>query len=1003
MGSLAETTPQESRPSQRGSGPKRVTRAAAAAACFGIVLTCVVFLYLRSGEQLYFQSQFQHSSEASSQLVKDRLESSLLMAVAIQGFLESQEPSTRESFAAFVTPLVGRCAEAKAVEWIPAVSDPERNAFELNWRRSSDPGFRIYERDQNGNDRAARGRPVYYPVLWAVPLRTNEKAIGFDLGSNPARLAALERARDTGRPSVTERIKLVQEVGADFGVLLALPVYRRGASTRTVEDRRASLRGFALVVFDANEIQETTTGHLAPTGLDSVLLDLSAPEESRELSFRHSQLQLRSPWKKWLFLGQPPRSLDKFPYGGRSWAVESLATDGYLERNYDVLYWLVLPAGIFLTLVVSRYLRLFLLQRHRLETAVAEQTASLRLHAAAFKAAANAIVITDASGNILSCNPAFTQLTGYAEGEVLGKNPSILKSGKQNPDMYQALWQTILSGGVWQGELVNKRKDGSLYTEEMTITPVRLDGGEITHFIAIKVDVTENRQALAELRASEERYRTLFEHNLAGVFRASPQKLIDCNDAMCRMLAYSRQEMGAIDLPSLFCDSAVRDAGVKQVLETGKLTNFEVDLRRKDGTVITALVNLNLLREESESSPIIAGALLDISEVRKLQEQLQQAQKLEAIGKLAGGIAHDFNNLLMIINSYGEIAMEKLEAQSPLRGPIGQVCNAAGRGAALTRQLLAFSRRQMMTPVPTRLDLVVSNLKEMLKRLIGEDIGLDVSSAEDLWWAKVDPSQFEQVVLNLAVNARDAMPHGGKLLLQTSNCVLEDAFVKAHPGSVAGQYVALKVSDTGCGMSREVQSRIFEPFYTTKGPGHGTGLGLSTVYGIVKQSAGYITVESEPDAGAIFWIYLPRSAEHAAAGTFEPLAIAVSRAVTVLLVEDESATKEAIADYLGHHGFRIIPASSAEEALRVAEDMRAGTIEVLLTDLVMPGMSGVELASRFQARHPKAKVLFMSGYTDEALWRTGMTLPEITVLSKPFRLADLASKLRGLLSTLGKD
>ena len=1003
MGLQIEASSQQSNRAQRGQKPDRLTRAVVAVAIFGLALTWLIFVYFRSAERLYFASQFQHSSGARSELVRDRLESNLLMVVAIQGFLESQGEWTPDSFSTFVTPLVSRCAEAKAVEWIPAVSGQERGAFERNWRHSTDPGFRIYERDPNGKDQIASQRPMYYPVLLAVPLKTNEKAIGFDLGSNPARLAALERARDTGQPSVTERIRLVQEVGTNFGVLLALPVYRHGVSRETLQGRRASLRGFALVVFDADKIQEATIGRLAATGLDSRLLDLSAPEESRELSFRRSGLQSTSSWKRWLFPGEPPRSLDRFPYGGRDWAVESAATDAYVARNYHVLYWLVLPAGIFLTILVSRYVHLILLQRQGLETAVAEQTASLRLQAAALRAAANAIVITDSSGNILSCNPAFMQLTGYAEGEVLGKKPSILKSGTQDPSVYGVLWNTILSGGVWAGEVINKRKDGSLYTEEMTITPVRLDGGAITHFIAIKVDVTERREALAELRASEERYRALFEHNLSGVFRASQQKLIDCNDAMCRMLGYSRKELDALDLPSLFGDAAVRDAAMKAVLETGKLTNFEAELRRKDGTIITALVNLNLLREESGASPIITGAMLDISEVRKLQEQLMQLQKLEAIGKLAGGIAHDFNNLLMIINSYGEIVLEKLEGQSPLRSPMQQICNAADRGAALTRQLLAFSRKQVMKPVPIRLDTVLSNLKEILKRLIGEDIGLEVVSYEPLWWAKVDPSQFEQVVLNLAVNARDAMPHGGKLLLQTSNCDLSDAFVKAHPGSVAGQYVMLEVSDTGCGMSRELQSRIFEPFYTTKGPGKGTGLGLSTVYGIVKQSGGYIAVESEPGDGTTFCIYFPRTAEPPVARTDEHAAVAVSRAVTVLLVEDEDATKEAIADYLGHHGIHIVPASSAEEALRVSDEMQAGAIEVLLTDIVMPGMSGIDLASRFQVRHPSAKVLFMSGYTDEAISRSGMRLPEVPVVSKPFRLADLARRLRGLLATPGQN
>jgi len=964
----------------------------------GLIITALLFCYLRSSEEKHFESRFKHSAQDSSELIKERLGSSLLLADAVRGFLESQSVPSPDSFSAYTAPLVARCPEVKAVEWIPAVPVERLDDFEREWRRTIGPAFRTYQRSSSGEDQPVARRPVYYPVLLAVPLKTNEKAIGFDLGSTPSRLATLNRARDTGLPSVTERVKLVQEDGTHFGFLLALPVYRQAAPKATVDERRLALRGFALAVFNADQVLGSTVGRMAPTGIDSRLLDLSAPEESSELSFDRSRQRSSNRWKRYLLPELQLRSLDKFSFAGREWAIELIATDDYVARNYAVLFWLVLPAGIAITLLLSRYLSVILRRRQTLEAAVAEQTASLRLYAAALETAANAIVITDATGKILWVNPAFTDLTGYAEEEAAGKTPRLLKSGQQDTDFYGALWQTITSGRVWEGELVNRRKDGSQYVEEMTIAPVRLDGGEITHFIAIKVDATERRQALAALRASEERYRTMFENNLAGVFHASPRRLLDCNEALCQMLGYNREELAALDLRCLYCDPAASSRGLKTVLRTGKLTNYGVDLKRKDGTTMTVLANLNLLREEAGTAPVIAGVVLDISEVRKLQQQLLQSQKLEAIGKLSGGIAHDFNNILMIINCYCEMVLGRLDAESSLGRQVEKIRDAGARAAALTRQLLAFSRKQPMAPVPLQLDAVLSRLKEMLKRLIGEDVSLEIASTDGLWLAKVDPSQIEQVVFNLVVNARDAMPDGGKLLIQTANCELSDAFAKVNPGASAGQYVVLSVSDTGCGMTQEVQSRIFEPFFTTKGPGKGTGLGLSTVYGIVRQSGGHITVESKPDAGATFCIYLPRATDSAETVVVHRSAGAAPEAMTVLLVEDEGPTREAISDYLSHHGFRVLPASNAQEALRVCDARNAGSIDVLLTDVVMPGMSGIDLAAIFHESHPNARILFMSGYTDDTLSRSGVKTHEFTVLTKPFHLDDLALKLRGLMS-----
>jgi PAS domain S-box-containing protein len=597
----------------------------------------------------------------------------------------------------------------------------------------------------------------------------------------------------------------------------------------------------------------------------------------------------------------------------------------------------------------------------------------------------------------LEVNDAAISHYGYSYEEFLQMTITDIRSPEDIPEVLANVGKRD-DGYDFTGTFRHRKKDGSIILAEVSRYAFVQNGRRVR--LVLANDVTERRRAEDGLRASEQRYRALFENNLAAVFRVSePGRLLDCNEAACQMLGYSREELLALDLRMLYCDLAVREAGKKLLYASGKLSNYKVDLRRKDGTVVSVLTNLTLLHEEAGKAPVIAGVMLDVTEVGKLQEQLLQSQKLEAIGKLTGGIAHDFNNILMIINSYSEIVLDKVEAQSPLRRPLEQIRTAAARAASLTRQLLAFSRKQVMAPVVLNLAGVLSDLKEMLKRLIGEDIALEIVAPESLWLTKADVSQIQQVIFNLAVNARDAMPNGGKLVLRAANAELGEEFVNAHAWGSVGQYVVLAVSDTGFGMSPEIQSRIFEPFFTTKEPGQGTGLGLSTVYGIVKQSGGYITVESEPGGGTTFYIYLPRVMEVRVPRTEEQAEVAGTLRATILLVEDEDATREAITDYLEQNAFQVVGVASAEEALRTCERLPAGRIDVLLTDVVMPGMSGIDLASKLRSQLSEIKVIFISGYTDDVLVRSGINPAQITLLSKPFRLSDLVSKLQEVLTS----
>ncbi len=392
----------------------------------------------------------------------------------------------------------------------------------------------------------------------------------------------------------------------------------------------------------------------------------------------------------------------------------------------------------------------------------------------------------------------------------------------------------------------------------------------------------------------------------------------------------------------------------------------------------------------------------DVTERRALEQQLQQSQKMEAVGRLAGGVAHDFNNLLMVISGYSEFLLDRLGPEPVLRAPAQEIASAAARATSLTRQLLAFSRKQMLAPKILDLNGVVSENLKMLTRMIGEDIDLVMVPGADLGSVHADAGQIEQVVMNLAVNARDAMPSGGKLTIETRNISLDEEYARFHAPLRPGNYVMLAISDTGAGMDSETQSHIFGPFFTTKGT-KGTGLGLSTVYGIVKQSGGYIWVYSELGRGTIFKIHLPRVADTietpaqaavSAEGTeFEP------GTETILLVEDEGNLRYLARQFLEKQGYRVLEAADGAEAVHIAVSHQ-GVIHLLLTDVIMPGMNGRELAQRISEIRPNAKVLYMSGYTENVIGRNGTLDAGVRLLQKPFTLRELKSKVREVLDSV---
>ncbi len=493
---------------------------------------------------------------------------------------------------------------------------------------------------------------------------------------------------------------------------------------------------------------------------------------------------------------------------------------------------------------------------------------------AAIEQAGDAIVITDAQGTMQYVNPAFERTSGYTSEEVVGLNPRILKSGGQDETFYRNLWDTISGGKIWSGTMVNKGKDGKLYTEETTISPIRDHSNRIVNYVAVQRDITEHLHLTA---------------------------------------------------------------------------------------------------------------------------QLQQAQKMEAVGLLAGGVAHDYNNMLSVILGYTELALGKVDKAESLHTDLEQIYKAAMRSTEITRQLLTFARKQLINPVVLNLNHNVQSMLKMLERLIGEDITLVWYPEIGLNPIKMDPTQIDQLLANLCVNARDAIADVGMVIIETKNIVIDAAYCAHNVGFVAGEYALLSVSDDGCGMDKETLAHIFEPFFTTKDMGRGTGLGLSTVYGIVKQNNGFINVYSEPGHGTTFKIYLPWCAGQTVEVQDENIEeIPLSYGETVLVVEDEPLLLKLNEKMLEKLGYRVLTAGAPSEAINLAK-VHAGEIRLLITDVVMPEMNGRDLGERLHSLYPDMKILFMSGYTATVIAHRGVLDEGLNFIQKPFSFKGLGIKVRDLL------
>jgi two-component system cell cycle sensor histidine kinase/response regulator CckA len=642
-------------------------------------------------------------------------------------------------------------------------------------------------------------------------------------------------------------------------------------------------------------------------------------------------------------------------------------------------------------------------ERKQAEEALRESEERFRF---AFENANTGVCLVDLEGNLIRVNSKMCEIFGYTREELERMTVNDIAHPEdidKSPEFIQKTLQGEIDRGTFEKRYFHKK--GHVVTCEVSSSLVRNAEGSPLYFISHIHDITERKKAEELLQKEREISLSILENAPYGVALIDKGgAYIYTNPEFTNITGYTLQDVptGKDWFQKAFPDPKDRERMIevwKEDRSKGNMINREFSINSKDGKINEIDIRSTFLRD---GRAVIV--LHDITEKRRaeeemksLQEQLRQSQKMEAIGRLAGGIAHDFNNLLTIIKGYSQLSLIELSEDNPLKRNIEHIHTATDRAADLVRQLLAFSRRQILEMKVLDLNTTLANLHNMLRRLIGEDIELTTVLAEDLGRVKTDLGWIEQAIMNLVVNARDAMPSGGKLTIETRNADLDEAYVGGHVGVKPGRYVMLSVSDTGVGMTPEVRERLFEPFFSTKEKDKGTGLGLSTVYGIVKQSGGDIWVYSEPGKGSTFKIYLPRVDEPLEQPREKVLGYELLRgSETILLVEDEEEVRKLAVRVLERQGYKVLAARDGDEALLICE-RHQDPIHLMLTDVVMPGMNGHELAERLEPLHPRMKVLYMSGYTDNAIVLHGVLVEGVNYIQKPFTVDALTKKVREVL------
>ena len=990
--------------SSRLDALRRAWPAYAVLACT-LLLTFGAWRYAERTVRANEQDRFDRVVAMSRGALDRRLKSYLQILMGVRALFGSSNTVERAEFRSFVAALglEDRYPSIRGMSWVPRVPAAARASHEQLMRRGGAPPG--YEIDPVGS------QAEYHPVAFLEPAAAYEpRWLGLDAATRPENLEAMERARDTGVAAMSQRLTLVRQ-GEGAGFVIFLPVYR-AAPLATVEERRQSFEGFVATTFRPDLLMAELFGASVAEPVDLELFDGPAVSPG-------SLIFDRDPSS-----GGAPRELNRTVpviFGGHAWTLHFSTLPAFHSLAERLVPYWVLGSGLLISVlafVITLLQTRALTAARRLGTEL--QTAERRVRRAneRFELAASAVGSAIYDWNLqhgtMTWTQGLTEMCGYSLDEADPTYDWWVE--RIHPDdrarVEERFQAATASGHDFEAEYRFRARDGHYLDVLNRGRFVRDAAGRAVRVVGSMADVSERKRGESVLRDSEARHRAVLETAMdAFVGMDHKGRVIEFNPAAERMFGHARADVIGRELAEVIIPPSFQDAhrrGLARYLATGEHTllggRIEVTARQADGTEFPVELTVTVVR--IDGPPTFSAYIRDLTEQKRaavarssLEMQLQQAQKMEAVGRLAGGVAHDFNNLLTVISGRAHMLMSRLKPGEPMHRDVDLIQKTSQRAVALTSQLLAFSRKQVVQPRVLELGPLVADLVPMLQRMIGENMVLTVEPVEGTGRVKADPSQMQQVLMNLAVNARDAMPDGGRIRVSIRDVEVDEAAALHRTNLPPGPYVALAVSDTGRGMSAETAAHIFEPFFTTKEQGKGTGLGLSTVYGIVEQSRGHVQVQSELDRGTTFTIHLPRVEEPVAAGPSADVGRRLrTTSRTVLVVDDEPEVLELAAEILKRVGYSVLQAADGAAALEVAR-LHEGEIHLLVTDMVMPGMSGRDLAERLRALRTELPVLYISGYVQDAAARAALASEQSAFVAKPFTPELFTDRVRELLAT----
>ncbi|MBF0496224.1 MAG: CHASE domain-containing protein [Deltaproteobacteria bacterium] len=974
----------------------------------GFILTLIIFWQVRQSELAAFHIRFERDTAMHTELLKKRLDGCLLVVKTIGRLFYVTEQVTAQDFSAFTRPFVAGQVELRALTWVPRVSGHDRAQFEEEGRRTIGPGFHIYERDAGGHNIPAGERKDLYPVFYLEPFGKGIlPVIGFDMGSNPERLVALERARDAGQPSASGLVNLA---GKTFmpGFVIYVPVYHQGMPITTVKQRRDALKGFGLAAFRADLLLAMAMRHRELHGVDVELLDLSAPPEKRLLHRWVSRFSAMDSWSSHLF-PVPQPSVQKFSFAGREWGMEFTANLDYLERNYPLAYWLLLPGGGLLTCLLGLYLWTILSQRQRMERLVFERTADLLESEERFRVlverAPEAIVVLDVDLNL------FVDVNANAERLFACPRDELLQSGPERfyqPDQPDALpiadsirehITRILAGEEMTLVRAIRNAVGQNFLCEVRL--VRLPSGERRLIRGSYIDITERKRAEEALRKSEGKLRAVMNIPSCAIIVQDRNGIVtDGNVTLAKRFGKDIDEIRGRCLWDLLPPEVLekRKAIAEEVFRTGRPIRFEDERTGtwNDHTLFPIMDDAGEVVNIAISSIDITERKQAEAERKRLEAQLRQSQKMEAIGTLAGGIAHDFNNILSAIFGYTQLALDDPGVGQVIREYLEEVLTSAKRARDLVKQILTVSRQSEQEMIPFEIAPVIEESARLIRASLPADIIIKQEILEQQPVIMGDPTQIHQVLINLCTNAAHAMQDsGGVLEIRLSEFSLDVDSAVRYINLQPGPYLKLSVSDTGHGMEGKMLDRIFDPFFTTKEIGKGTGMGLAIVHGIIMRHGGAISVYSEPGQGATFNILLPILKDQAELCQ-EDDAVAPTGVENILLVDDEPGLVDAGRKMLGQLGYHVTAMTSGLTALEAFRE-HPDRFDLLITDMAMPNIAGDKLAREIMAIRSDFPIILCTGFSEAINEEKAKQIGIRGFIMKPIDMNNLAGLIRRVL------